>query len=84
MPFCYAVPDILNSAGFGGVCLNAIKRKNFIRAALAGFDILTGVMLLVFGGAISEIQAQIFREHWECRRCLQAYRKLFTRINRLR
>jgi hypothetical protein len=39
--------------------LNAIKRKNFVLANLTGFGILAGVMLLVFGGALSEIRAQI-------------------------
>jgi hypothetical protein len=39
--------------------LKAIKRKNFVLAALTGFGILTGSMLLVFGGAMSEIRAQI-------------------------
>lgn len=39
--------------------MKAIKRKNFILAALTGFGILTGVTLLVFGGGVSEIRAQI-------------------------
>ena len=39
--------------------MKAIKRKNFVLAALTGFGILTGGMLLVFGGAMSEIQTQI-------------------------
>jgi hypothetical protein len=39
--------------------LKAIKRKNSILAALTGFGILTGSVLLVFGGALSEIRAQI-------------------------
>jgi hypothetical protein len=39
--------------------LKAIKRKNFVLAALTGFGILTGGMLLVFGGAMSEIRVQI-------------------------
>ena len=40
--------------------MKAIKRKNFVLAALTGFGILTGVMLLSFGGGMSEIRAQIF------------------------
>lgn len=43
-----------------GVCLNAIKRKNFVLAALTGLGILSGGMLLVFRGAISDSQVQIF------------------------
>jgi hypothetical protein len=39
--------------------LKAIKRKNFVLAALTGFGILTGSMPFVFGGAMSEIRAQI-------------------------
>lgn len=39
--------------------MKAIKRKNFLLAALTCFGILTGVMLLSFGGAMSEIRAQI-------------------------
>ncbi len=39
--------------------MKAIKRKNSILAALTGFGILTGSVLLVFGGALSEIRAQI-------------------------
>lgn len=39
--------------------MKAIKRKIFVLAALTGLGILTGVMLLVFGGAMSEIRAQI-------------------------
>lgn len=39
--------------------MKAIKRKNFVLAALTGFGILTGSMLFVFGGAMSEIRAQI-------------------------
>ena len=39
--------------------MNAIKRKNFVLAALTGFGILTGVMLLVFWGAMPENRAQI-------------------------
>ncbi len=39
--------------------MKAIKRKNFVLAALTCFGILTGVMLLVFGGGASEIRAQI-------------------------
>ena len=39
--------------------MKAIQRKNFVLAALTCFGILTGVMLLVFGGGASEIQAQI-------------------------
>ena len=39
--------------------MKAIKRKNFVLAALTGFGILTGSMLLIFGGALSEIRAQI-------------------------
>ena len=39
--------------------MKAIKRKNFLLAALTCFGILTGVMLLVFGGGVSEIRAQI-------------------------
>jgi hypothetical protein len=37
--------------------LKAIKRKTF--ATLTGLGILTGEMLLVFGGALSEIRTQI-------------------------
>ena len=57
--FCYDVLDGLSPAGKGGVRLKAIKRKNFILTALTGFGMLTGVMLLVFGGGVSEIRAQI-------------------------
>ncbi len=39
--------------------MKAIKRKNFVLAALTCFGILTGIMLLVFGGGVSEIRAQI-------------------------
>lgn len=39
--------------------MKAIKRKNFLLAALTCFGILTGVMFLVFGGGVSEIRAQI-------------------------
>ena len=39
--------------------MKAIKRKNFVLAALTGFGILTGSMPFVFGGAMSEIRAQI-------------------------
>ncbi|MDD4796154.1 MAG: hypothetical protein PHO66_00095 [Eubacteriales bacterium] len=39
--------------------MKAIRRKNFVLAALTGFGILAGAMLLVFGGAMSEIRAQI-------------------------
>ena len=39
--------------------MKAIKRKIFVLAALTCFGILTGVMLLVFGGGVSEIRAQI-------------------------
>lgn len=39
--------------------MKAIKRENFLLAALTCFGILTGVMLLVFGGGVSEIRAQI-------------------------
>jgi hypothetical protein len=39
--------------------LKAIKRKFFVLVTLTGFGILTGGMLLVFGGAMSEIRAQI-------------------------
>ncbi|MPM16188.1 hypothetical protein SDC9_62564 [bioreactor metagenome] len=39
--------------------MKTIKRKNFVLAALTGFGILTGSMLLIFGGALSEIRAQI-------------------------
>jgi len=39
--------------------LKAIKRNIFVLAALTGFGILTGSALLVFGGAMSEIRAQI-------------------------
>jgi hypothetical protein len=46
-------------AGKGGACLKAIKRKNFILAVLTGFGMLTGSMLLIFGGALSEIRAQM-------------------------
>lgn len=59
LSFCYAVFDGLSPAGKGGVRLKAIKRKNFLLAALTCFGILTGVMLLVFGGGVSEIRAQI-------------------------
>jgi hypothetical protein len=48
-----------NPAGKGGVRLKAIKIKNFVLAALTGFGILTSAMLLVFGGAMSEIRARI-------------------------
>jgi hypothetical protein len=57
--FCYAVFDGLSPAGKGGVRLKAIKRKKYLLAALTCFGILTGVMLLVFGGVMSEIQTQI-------------------------
>ncbi|MGI6327891.1 MAG: hypothetical protein ACOX1I_02880 [Dethiobacteria bacterium] len=49
----------MKSCQKGGLCLKAIRRKSFIFAAFTGFGILTGVMLLVFGGATSEIRAQI-------------------------
>jgi hypothetical protein len=39
--------------------LKTIKRKNFVLAALTGFGILTGSMLLIFGGAMSEVRVQI-------------------------
>ncbi len=39
--------------------MKAIKKKFFVLAALTGFGILTGGMFLSFGGAISEIRAQI-------------------------
>ncbi len=39
--------------------MKAIKRKNFLLAALTCFGILTGVMLLVFGGGVSEIRTQL-------------------------
>ena len=39
--------------------MKAIKRKNFVLAALTGFGILTGSILLIFGGALSEIRVQI-------------------------
>lgn len=39
--------------------MKTIKRKNFVLAALTCFGILTGVMLLVFGGEMTEIWAQI-------------------------
>lgn len=39
--------------------MKAIRRRSFIFAAFTGFGILTGVMLLVFGGATSKIPAQI-------------------------
>ena len=39
--------------------MKAIKKKFFVLAALTGFGILTGGMLLSFGGAMSEIRAQI-------------------------
>ncbi|MBU7006566.1 hypothetical protein [Phosphitispora fastidiosa] len=40
--------------------MKAIRRRNIAFAAFTGFGILLGVMLLVFGGATSELQAQIF------------------------
>ena len=39
--------------------MKTIKRKNFVLAALTGFGILTGSILLIFGGALSEIRVQI-------------------------
>ena len=39
--------------------MKAIKKKFFVLAALTGFGILTGGMFLSFGGAMSEIRAQI-------------------------
>lgn len=39
--------------------MKTIKRKNFLLAALTCFGILMGAMLLVFGGGVSEIRAQI-------------------------
>lgn len=39
--------------------MKAIKRRKFIFVAFTGFGILACVMLLVFGEATSEIQAQI-------------------------
>lgn len=39
--------------------MKAIKSKNFILTALTGFGMLTGGLLLIFGGALSEIRAQI-------------------------
>ncbi len=43
----------------GGACLKAIKRKILVLAALTGFGVLAGGMLLVFGEAASEIRARI-------------------------
>ncbi|MCE5236733.1 MAG: hypothetical protein ABFC62_06870 [Clostridiaceae bacterium] len=40
--------------------MKAIKRRSFIFAAFTGFFILTGALLLVFGGAASDIRARIF------------------------
>ncbi len=59
LSFCYAVFDGLSPDGKGGVRLKAIKRKNYLLTALTCFGILTGVMLLVFGGGVSEIRVQI-------------------------
>jgi hypothetical protein len=39
--------------------LKAIRKRSLVFAVITGFGILTGVMLLVFGEATSEIQAQI-------------------------
>ncbi len=55
--FCYAV--IKEYGWKRGSALKAIRWRNHIFAALTGFGILTGAMLLVFGGATSEIRAQI-------------------------
>ena len=39
--------------------MKAIVKRKFIFAALTGVGILTVAMILVFGGAMSEIRAQI-------------------------
>ena len=39
--------------------MKAIRKKSYIFVAFTGFFVLTGVMLLVFGGAVSEIRVQI-------------------------
>ncbi|NLB29272.1 MAG: hypothetical protein GX823_03465 [Clostridiales bacterium] len=39
--------------------MKAIKRKNFVLAALTGFGALTCVLFLAFGGVMFEIRAQI-------------------------
>ena len=39
--------------------MRAIRKRNYIFVAFTGFFVLTGVMLLVFGGAVSEIRVQI-------------------------
>lgn len=40
--------------------MKAIRKKSYIFVAFTGFFVLTGAMLLFFGGATSEIQAQMF------------------------
>lgn len=40
--------------------MRAIRKRSFIFVAFTGFFVLTGVMLLVFGGAVFEIWSQIF------------------------
>ena len=40
--------------------MKGIKRKSFVLAALTGFGILTVVLLLSFGGGLSEIRTRIF------------------------
>ena len=39
--------------------MRAIRKRNYIFVAFTGFFVLTGVMLLVFGGAVSEVWSQI-------------------------
>lgn len=39
--------------------MKAIKRNLFVSAALTGLGLLTGSMLLIFGGAMSEVRVQI-------------------------
>ena len=40
--------------------MKAIRKRSYIFVAFTGFFVLTGAMLLFFGGATSEIQAQVF------------------------
>ena len=40
--------------------MKAIRKRSYIFVAFTGFFVLTGAMLLFFGGATSEIQAQMF------------------------
>ena len=40
--------------------MKAIRKRSYIFVAFTGFFVLTGAMLLFFGGATSENQAQIF------------------------